>query len=172
MGQGKANPSTCDPPNPTPVSPSVESVNYTRTTKRTTMDTGLYKSTTWTQENGHVHITYTVSELVKSCETYAKLYGGEASDYLQMLIAQDLACYLCRWSFKETRFMLDHCHITNQPRKFVCSSCNNAVAQHRKQYDFAMRMNKTFSFKSSVLTSIDVQDYIREHCGCESEYCT
>lgn len=65
-------------------------------------------------------------------------YGVTLEFYRQKLTQQDGKCMIC--SEIMARPCLDHDHVTNQVRDFLCHYCNNAIGFAKESPELLIRM--------------------------------
>lgn len=69
-----------------------------------------------------------------------RLYGLTAELIGQMLTSQHYACAICLIPFANGKFHVDHDHLTNRVRSFLCGHCNSAIGYSKENTDTLLRM--------------------------------
>ena len=70
-------------------------------------------------------------------------YGITLNEYNQMLMKQNYCCRTCGTTEpggKHGKFMVDHCHSTNEVRGLLCKSCNIALGEVKDNRQTLMNM--------------------------------
>jgi hypothetical protein len=65
-----------------------------------------------------------------SATTCQYKYGLGPRELVFMLFRQDFNCALCRATFEDRRWVIDHCHRTGQVRGLICCACNSWLGKN------------------------------------------
>jgi hypothetical protein len=63
-----------------------------------------------------------------------RIYGLTPDEYKTMLANQGYSCLICKSKHSQHnsgKFVIDHCHATNQIRGLLCSKCNLGIGQFK-----------------------------------------
>lgn len=56
-----------------------------------------------------------------------------------MLKTQHNKCAICRISFREIKFHIDHDHVSGKVRKLLCGDCNRGIGNFKENSVFMKR---------------------------------
>lgn len=83
-------------------------------------------------------------------------YGITRAQYEAHLRLQNNCCAICKLAFDigKHRLHIDHCHVTNQFRGFLCGRCNTGLGQFQDSFQNCIRaadyLRKFPPFRSTV----------------------
>jgi len=80
------------------------------------------KSAQWRKDNPEKMALSSRNSILK------KKYGITQSEYLEILVAQNYVCAVCkRDEVRDAALAVDHCHVTGKIRGLLCTKCNTAI---------------------------------------------